>query len=178
MLSRLCPSTAAHDLTPLGHSVTARAMRTLTAAICVALLVAACATLGPRPLPPQVMLDGVRVTRLTLLDTRLSVALIVHNPNAYDLVVSELEATVAVEDERLLTGTLLAPATLTAVGDTRVEIEARTDFGAIVAALDRLTRQRSVRYELTGSAVVQDGLRLPFSRRGELPAGDLLGQKR
>jgi LEA14-like dessication related protein len=152
--------------------------RALTGALLIAALVTGCATLAPKPLPPQVTLDGVRVTRFTPLDTRLSIALIVHNPNTYDLVVSELQATLAVEDERLVTGTLLAPATLTAAGDARIEIEARTDFGAIAAAFDRLTRQRNVRYELSGSAVVQDGLRLPFSRRGELPAGDLLGRKR
>jgi LEA14-like dessication related protein len=151
--------------------------RALTGALLIAALAAGCATLAPKPLPPQVTLDGVRVTRFTPLDTRLSIALIVHNPNTYDLVVSELQATLAVEDERLVTGTLLAPATLTAAGDARIEIEARTDFGAIAAAFDRLTRQRNVRYELSGSALVQDGLRLPFSRRGELPAGGLLGPK-
>jgi LEA14-like dessication related protein len=145
--------------------------------IATAALATACATIAPKPLPPQVTLDGVRVTRFTLLDTRLSVALTVRNPNAYDLVVRELDATLAVEDERLLTGTLLAPATLTASGDARIEIEARTDFAAIVSALDRFTRQRTVRYELTGTTVVQDGLRLPFSRRGELPAGEFLGKR-
>src|SRR5437879_13535426 len=110
--------------------------------LAIAALLTACATIAPKPLPPQVTLDGVRVTRFTPLDTRLSVALVVHNPNAYDLVVSQLQAMLAVEDEPLLTGTLVAPATLTAAGDARIAIEARTALAAIADALDRFTRQR------------------------------------
>jgi hypothetical protein len=88
--------------------------------------------------------------------------------------VSALEASVAVDGEPLFTGTLLQPVQLAAGGDTRVEIEARTGFAAILGAIDRFTRQRSVRYEVTGSAVVQDGWRLPLRRSGELPGADLL----
>jgi len=149
-------------------------MRTLIATFFIAMLLAACATLAPKPLPPQVALDSIRVTRFTAFDTRLLIALKVHNPNAYDLTVSDLEATLGVEDERLLTGQLSAPATLIAAGDTRVEIEVQTDFGAMARVLERVTQQRSVRYDVTGSAVVQDGLLLPFSRHGELPAADFL----
>jgi LEA14-like dessication related protein len=118
--------------------------RALTGVLLIAALVAGCATLAPKPLPPQVTLDGVRVTRFTPLDTRLSIALIVHNPNTYDLVVSDFEATLTVEDERLVSGTLRAPATLTAAGDARIEIEARTDFGAIGPAFESLTRTLNV----------------------------------
>lgn len=141
-------------------------------------LFAGCAALAPRPLPPGVALEGVRVTRLTAQDTRLTITLVVSNPNAYDLAVSALDADVAVDGERLLTGSLLQPARLAAGADTRIEIEARTGYGAIVAALDRFTRQRSVRYEVTGSAVVQDGWQLPLRRSGELPGADLLLPRR
>jgi LEA14-like dessication related protein len=154
-----------------------RSARTLPGAVAcgaLAALLAGCATLAPRPLPAGVALEGVRVTRLTPQDTRLTVTLVVSNPNPYDLAVSALDASVAVDGEPLLTGTLLQPVQLAAGGDTRVQIEARTGFAAILGALDRFTRQRSVRYEVTGSAVVQDGWRLPFRRSGELPGADLL----
>ena len=108
----------------------------------------------------------------------MSFALSVYNPNAYDLSVTAFEASLAVESDRVLTGSLAAPVDLVAGGDTRVEIEARTDYLAILAVIDRVTRQRSVRYEVNGSATVQDGLRLPFTRRGELPIADLQGFKR
>ena len=147
-------------------------------AFALLLLATACATLVPKPLPPQVLLDGVRVTRLAPLDTRMSFALIVHNPNAYALAVSAFDATLAVEGDRLLTGSLVAPVSLAANADTKLEIEARTDYLAIAAALDRFTRQRSVTYEVNGSATVQDGILLPFTRRGELSTADFSGMKR
>jgi len=156
----------------------ARTLATAGAGATFIALLAGCATLAPRPLPPGVALAGVRVTRLTPHDTRLAVTLVVSNPNAYDLAVSALDANVAVEGEPLLTGSLLQPAQLAAGADTRIEIEARTGFGAIIAALDRFAHQRSVRYEVTGSAVVQDGWRLPLRRSGELPGADLLAPRR
>jgi len=141
-------------------------------------LLAGCAALVPQPLPPTVTLDRVRVTRFAPNDTRLIVALVVHNPNGYELAVSALDAMLALDGEPVLTGSLVAPATLAASADTRIEVEARTGFAAIAAVLDRLARQRSVRYEVTGSAVVQQGLRLPFRKGGELPAGAFLGPRR
>jgi LEA14-like dessication related protein len=142
------------------------------------LLVAGCAALAPRPLPPKVELAGLRVTRLAPADTRIRIALDVQNPNAYALAVSALDATVTVEGERLAIATLASPVTLAATADTRVELEARTDFAAVAAVADRVARERKARYEVAGSAVVQDGLRLPFAKRGELPVGDLLGARK
>jgi LEA14-like dessication related protein len=142
------------------------------------LLVAGCAALAPRPLPPKVELAGLRVTRLAPADTRIRIALDVQNPNAYALAVSALDATVTVEGERFATATLASPVTLAATADTRVELEARTEFAAVAAVADRVARERKARYEVAGSAVVQDGLRLPFAKRGELPVGDLLGARK
>src|SRR4051812_596840 len=156
----------------------ARTAVLMAAAVLAAAILAACASLVPKPLPPQVALQGIRVTRLTPLDARLAITLIVRNPNTYDLFVKDFGATVSVDDKPLFTGTLTAPVTLVASGETRVEIEASTDFRAIASALELLTRLGNVPYEIAGSAVVQNGLRLPFSRRGELPAGEFLGQPR
>jgi LEA14-like dessication related protein len=156
-------------------------LRARTAAGFVAaalLLVAGCAALAPRPLPPKVELAGLRITRLAPADTRIRIALDVQNPNAYALAVSALDATVTVEGERFATATLASPVTLAAAADTRVELEARTDFAAVAAVADRLARERRARYEVAGSAVVQDGLKLPFAKRGELPVGDLLGARK
>jgi LEA14-like dessication related protein len=147
-------------------------------ALLAALLVAGCAALAPKPLPPEVELAGVRVSRLSPADTRIRVLLDVRNPNEYALGLSALDATVAIEGERFATATLPSPVTLAAATDTRVELEARTDFAAVAAAADRLARERKARYEVAGTAVVQDGLRLPFAKRGELAVGDLLGPRR
>jgi LEA14-like dessication related protein len=141
-------------------------------------MLAGCAALAPKPLPPSVELAGLRVTRLAPTDTRLRVALTVRNPNPYALGLSALEATMTIEGERFATSALVAPVTVAASGEARVELDVRTDFGAVAAVADRMAKERRARYEMTGSAVVQDGMRLPFTRRGELPVGDLLGFKR
>ena len=139
---------------------------------------AGCAALAPKPLPPKVELDGLRVTRLAPADTRLKVALRVLNPNAYALTVSALDATMTIEGQRFATGTLATPVTLEASAETRIELDVRADLLAVAAVADRVSKERKARYEVTGSAVVQEGRRLPFAKRGELPVGDLLGFRR
>ena len=148
------------------------------ASLALIALAAGCAVLSPKPLPPRVTLEAVRVTRLAVTDARFTVTLAVHNPNAYDLAVNALDARLAVEGEPLLDGRLAAPAVFAAGTATRIDIEARTTLAAVAMAWERISRRPVVRYEVTGTAVVQDGLRLPFARSGELPVGDLLGRKR
>lgn len=145
------------------------------AAVFAAVAVASCALVTPRPLPPAIELERARVTHFLPGDTRIRFVLNVRNPNAYDLFVDALEATVVIEGEKFATGTLASPATLVAAGDTRVEIEVRTDLNAMAIALDRASRAKRARYEVTGSAVVQGGLTLRFARAGELPMGELIG---
>ncbi len=141
-------------------------------------LLAGCAPLGQRPVPPSVTLEAVRVTRLAPTDARFTVTLAVHNPNAYDLAVNALDARLAVEGQPLLDGRLAAPATLAGGATSRIDIEARTTLAAVAAALERASRRPTVRYDVTGTAVVQDGMRLPFARSGELPVGDFPGGRR
>jgi len=140
-------------------------------------LVAGCTSVPSKPARVAVTLEGVRITRFSPLDTRLAVTLAAFNPNSYDLAVSALEATLAVESEPLLTVSLSAPVTLIAGTETRIEVEARTDYLAIATALDRLTRQRDIHYGVTGSATVQGGVVLPFEKRGELPAARWAGPR-
>jgi LEA14-like dessication related protein len=156
----------------------ARAPAGAGAQVLLVALLAACAALAPRPLPPGVTLDGVRVARLTPQSTWLTVILVVSNPNPYDVAVSALDANLAVEGVPLLTGALSGPVKLVAGADTRVEVDARASPGAAAMALERFARQASVRYAVTGSVVVQDGLRLPFARSGEVRGADLFGQQR
>ena len=141
-------------------------------------ILSGCAAIAPKPLPPTVQLESLRVTRLAPADTRLRVALRVRNPNAYALGLSALEATMVIEGERFATGALVEPVTIAASDEARVELEVRTDFGAVATVADRVTKERRARYEMTGTAIVQDGMRLPFAKRGELPVGDLPGFKR
>ena len=142
----------------------------------LAVLITGCATTPPKPLPPQVSLDGMRVSRLDPMATKFVIALRVRNPNPYDVVVSQLEASLVVNEERLLTGKLTAPATLPASGETRVEVEITTNFGGMANALERVTHEGKFGYDVTGSATIQ-GTPVTFSRKGELPAAQFLGER-
>jgi LEA14-like dessication related protein len=102
------------------------------------------------------------------------VTVIARNPNRYDVTVNDLQATLTVNAERLLTGRLSAPATLKAAADTRIEIEVKTDFVAMATVLQRVTHEGGLRYDIGGIAVLQDGLTLPLNRKGEVLAKDFL----
>lgn len=138
-----------------------------------ALVLAACATLAPKPLPPRVAVESIRLQRLDLADARFRLTLAVQNPNAYDLTVNALDFTLAVEGEPFVAGALAAPVLLPALGEAKADVDARSSLGAVTAVLDKLSRTLRARYEVAGTAVVNDGPKLPFRRAGELPALDL-----
>ena len=145
--------------------------------VCV-LACAGCASLATRPVPPKVEVDAVRFALTATGEARIRVALDVQNPNPYDIAVRSIDAAFRIEDVPVATATLLNAATLPASGRTYVEIEARPDVGALREVLDRALRKLSASYEITGTAVVQDGVRLEFRRRGDIALTDLLGRLR
>ena len=146
------------------------------AALVACLALAACASLVQRPLPPRVQVDGVSTIIGTAGDTRFRVRLNVTNPNAYDVAIRSIDATLLVEDQAIASATLADAVVLKAAADTKVDVEARPDFTALAAAFDRIMRRLAVRYEVTGHAVVQDSTRLTFAKRGELPITEFLGR--
>jgi LEA14-like dessication related protein len=151
--------------------------RTLLA-LGAAALVAACAALAPRPLPPKVEVEAVRLAIGPAGEPRLGVRLAVDNPNAYAVSIQSIDAELRVEDVPVATAFLPAPVTLVASGRTRVDVEARPDPAALRPVMERMLRSLRAGYEVTGSAVIQSGVRLDFHRRGELPLADLLGRLR
>lgn len=147
----------------------------LTTRIVVAVFIAAaCATVQPKPLPPRVELESVRITTLRAPDARFVVTLAVENPNALDLALDALDATLVVEGERVVAGSLAAPVVLAANGWTRVQIDTRMRLEAALIALDRFARLPKVRYEIAGTAVVEGGIVLPFARSGVVSPADLI----
>jgi len=144
----------------------------------VVLVLCGCAAVRPRPLPPKVEVDTVSFAVAPVGEVRLRVSLDVTNPNAYDIPIASIDATFRLEDTVVATATLANPVTLPASGKTFVEIEARPDFAAMRQVMERVLRRMSAHYEVTGAAVVQNGVRLPFTKRGEVALADLLGNLR
>jgi hypothetical protein len=56
--------------------------------------------------------------------------------------------------------------------------DALLDMGDFAGVLERRDGSGRVPYEVTGIAVLRDGARLPFARRGEMPVGDWLQGRR
>jgi len=52
-----------------------------------------------------------------------------------------------------------------------IELETRTNINAVlqVIALSSSRHLPSLQYALDGEAIVQNGIRLPFARRGDIP---------
>jgi hypothetical protein len=148
------------------------------AMVACALLIAACAGLPLKPLPPKVELAGVRLLSLQPSDLRLRVGLRVDNPNAYALDIASIDAVISVNGTRLADAVLPAPVSIAAAAVTGVELEMRTRLDLLAGALQPGDGSGRVPYEVTGTAVLKDGARLPFSRRGEVPVADWLQGRR
>ncbi|MEP6658017.1 MAG: LEA type 2 family protein [Betaproteobacteria bacterium] len=150
-----------------------RAMVVLAAAS----LIAGCAGIAQRPVPPRVEVAGLQGAMLAGNALTLVVALKVTNPNPFPIAIDALEADVTLEGTPAAAGRLPAPVTLAASGETRVDVEARADVHVLTGILERVLRRGRMSYEVTGVLVALDGRRLNFSKRGDLNAGDLLGRR-
>jgi len=142
------------------------------------LSLAACAAVGTRPLPPRVEVEGVRLAAAPSGDPVVDVRLGVDNPNAFPVSIRSIDATIRIEDVAIAVASLPAPVTLVASGRTMLDVEARPDIAALRQVVERLLRTLRAGYEVAGSAVIQDGMRLDFRRRGDLPIADLLRRLR
>jgi LEA14-like dessication related protein len=143
-------------------------------AAALALLLASCGGLPAKPLPPKVELAGVRVVSLAPADLRLAVTLRIDNPNAFALEVAAIDAEIGVNGVKLAGATLPEPVSIAASATTPVQLELRSRARDLAQALQRADGSGRMPYEITGTAVLGNGTKLPFARRGELPVGDWL----
>ena len=158
-----------------GSTVSRRRCSAIDAAVVAcALLFAGCEGLPTKPLPPKVELAGVRVLSLAPSDLRLAVALRVDNPNAFALDVATIDAEIGVNGVKLADAKLPAPVSIAAAATTPVLLEMRSRVKDLAQVLGHADGSGRMPYEMTGTAVLGNGTRLPFSRRGELPVGDWL----
>jgi Late embryogenesis abundant protein len=146
----------------------------------VLLLVSACAALGPQIAPPKVTVIGVRLDRLEQASAYFGVIVLLANPNATDVEVSRLEASLAIEGEPVAGALLAAPVVVAAGGTAQTELSAQVGIDAVLRAAATAMRRGAVvspgraptfRYSIEGAAVV-GGMRVPFSREGDVGRSD------
>lgn len=134
----------------------------------VVLVAAACASIAPRIDAPQVSLEAVRVTRIVESKAEISVRLRLLNPNAAELVINELAYEITLDGRQAASGRTQRVDRLPPGGEGKVDLSGRVDVGAVATAMMALGSQLPVQYTVSGTATVQNGLLLSFSRKGEI----------
>ena len=101
----------------------------------------------------------------------ITLSLRVENPNAIALTVQSLEFGLSINDIALTRGATAQGETIAGGGYAVIQLETRTNMKAVVQviALSASGRPQSLQYALDGEAIVQNGIRLPFARRGDIP---------
>jgi hypothetical protein len=144
----------------------------------LALMLAACATLLLRD-PPRIDVVGVHLDRVAGPDAWFTVDVTLTNRADRALVVNALQATLAIEDEKVADAELVgAPLELPALGSAEARLSARAGIDALLRAVAAAMRRGAtivapggrpaLRYTLEGSATLAGGARVPFRRSGEL----------
>jgi LEA14-like dessication related protein len=132
---------------------------------------AACASLGARLAAPKVTVETIAVGGIRGADAMVTLSLRVENPNATELMLQSLRFGLSINDIALTSGATAHGETIAAGGSAVIELETRTNINAVlqVIALSAGGRMSSLQYALDGEAIVQNGIRLPFARRGDIP---------
>ena len=156
-----------------------RLPRAIVVVLGAALLVSCAA--GPRLVAPRVTVDSVRLDRIAGGEARFDVMLNLTNPNPRELAVETLDASVTSDDVPVGTATLKEPLRLPANGEATATLQARAGLAAVLRlAADFAQRAQEqkgrgqptqVRYAVSGTATVEGGYVIPFSRSGEFRIG-------
>ena len=141
---------------------------------------AACAD-TPRLEAPRVSVESVRLERITGTEARFDVNLNLSNPNAREIAVDAIDANVTIDDVPVGSATLRSPLRLPASGNATTTLQARAGLSAVLriaadfaqrAQDQKVTGQAtSVRYSVSGTATLDGGWSIPFSRSGEFRIG-------
>jgi len=131
----------------------------------------ACASFGTRLAAPKVTVESISVGGIQGADAMVTLSLRVENPNAIELTVQSLQFGLSINDITLTRGATAQGETIAAGGYAVIQLETRTNMKAVleVIALSASGRRQSLQYALDGEAIVQNGIHLPFARRGDIP---------
>jgi LEA14-like dessication related protein len=132
---------------------------------------AACASFGARLAAPKVTVESISVGGIRGNEAMVTLSLRVENPNVIDLALQSLRFGLSINDIALTSGATVQGETIAAGGSAVIELETRTNINAVLQliALSASRRMPSLQYALDGEAIVQNGIRLPFARRGDIP---------
>src|SRR5450631_332709 len=156
---------------PERMSVRARGVLAIASWVLLLSLLAACASIGGRVAPPRITVEGIAVGGVQGTDAIVTLSLRIENPNGTELMLHSLRFGLSINDLALTSGTTVRSETIPAGGSAVIEVETRTNINAVLQliALSASRRTPSLQYSLDGEAIVQNDVRLPFARRGDIP---------
>lgn len=133
-------------------------------------VLAACASVPPRLVAPEVRAAEVRVVVFDFPHVRLALELTVHNPNARPIALEALDVALHVEGQPVARTSLTTPVTLAARTATSVALDTSGHLGAALTGVARSLDRggQALRYEILGTARLADGSQFPFRRGGVL----------
>ena len=137
--------------------------------------------MAPRLDVPKVSVVSVSADRITGTQAFFTVTLALANPNDREVSVAAAEANLTIEGTPVGMATLAGPMTLPAKGESTATLNAQANWeAALKIAADLATRALSqgpsgqippLRYNVSGVAVLEGGLPIPFNRSGEFRLG-------
>ena len=155
-------------------------LRCIVLSFVAAAALAACAD-APRLSAPRVTVDNVRLERITGTEATFVVTLILANPNARAIAVDAVDATLTIEDVPVGNAILKAPLRLPANGEAQATLQARAGISSVLRVVAEMSQRAQeqkaagqgtrIRYAVSGSAMLEGGWPVPFSRTGDFRLG-------
>lgn len=153
-------------------------LRTLSLGVAGALLLSACAGLGPRLQAPRLSLVGVEVQEgAGLFEQRLNVRLRAQNPNDREIPVRGITLDFELGGQQLATGVSGQQFTVPAFGEAEFDVLVSANMAGVLLKLfsEREKLGDDIEYEMSGKVSTSLGLlrSIPFRERGTLPLKSL-----
>jgi len=126
---------------------------------------------------PQIALEEINVTGLTLSGGTLDLVFDVYNPNRYRLRSTRLEMTIDLEGRRFGDVLMDKPLDLSPENHSEVVLPVRFEWAGVGAGMRALLERQTIRYTLSGAALVEPPggeRRIGLSASGEVPLRRLL----
>ena len=126
-----------------------------------------CATLQDALRKPEVAVEQVKVTRLSLVDLDLELLLGVHNPNPIGMSLSGLHYRLEIDERPLIQGRSEQSLKLAGGEGSTLALPLSLSYADLGAGLDTILNRRVIAYSLSGD--LNFGLfKVPYRHRGEL----------
>ena len=137
-------------------------------------LVAACATLRSAFSfkEPDVALERIEITGLSLTGGTFDLVLDVYNPNEYEIRGTRVELSLDLEDRHFGDALLDKPLALSATQHNRIVVPVAFQWAGVGAAAQALVSRQEVRYALQGAVLVDTPIgerRVAVKRDGTVP---------